>query len=104
MYAIRSYYEYRLRMLNGCNSRFLILKFENPDVKVWQIGAEGGFLPAPILLNDHLYPGSDQYPEGAATDGATVLMALAERADLIVDFSAAAGTTFKLLNLGPDEP
>jgi spore coat protein A len=88
---------YRFRFLNGCNSRFLILQFEHPGVEVWQIGAEGGFLPAPVRLNDYPYPGS---PGG----GATVLMALAERADLIVDFSAAAGTSFRLLNLGPDEP
>ena len=88
---------YRLRFLNGCNSRFLILQFEHPGVEVWQIGAEGGFLPAPVRLNDHPYPGS-------TGGGATVLMALAERADLIVDFSAAAGTSFRLLNLGPDEP
>jgi len=88
---------YRFRMLNGCQSRFLILQFEHPGVEVWQIGAEGGFLPAPVRLNDHPYPGS-------TGGGATVLMALAERADLIVDFSAAAGTSFRLLNLGPDEP
>jgi len=88
---------YRFRMLNGCNSRFLILQFEHPGVEVWQIGAEGGFLPEPVRLNDHPYPGS-------TGGGATVLMALAERADLIVDFSAAAGTSFRLLNLGPDEP
>jgi FtsP/CotA-like multicopper oxidase with cupredoxin domain len=88
---------YRLRLLNGCNSRFLILQFENPDVEVYQIGADGGFLPAPIKLNDHPYPGS-------SGGGATVLLALAERADIIVDFSNAAGTSFKMLNLGPDEP
>ena len=88
---------YRFRLLNGCNSRFLILQFDHPGVEVWQIGAEGGFLPAPVRLNDHRYPGS-------TGDGATVLLALAERADLIVDFSAAAGTSFRLLNLGPDEP
>jgi spore coat protein A len=88
---------YRFRLLNGCNSRFLILQFEHPGVEVWQIGAEGGFLPAPVRLNDHPYPGS-------TGGGATVLMALAERADIIVDFSAAAGTSFRLLNLGPDEP
>ena len=87
---------YRFRFLNGCNSRFLILQFDHPGVEVWQIGAEGGFLPAPVRLNDHPYPGS--------TGGATVLLALAERADLIVDFSAAAGTSFRLLNIGPDEP
>jgi spore coat protein A len=88
---------YRFRLLNGCNSRFLILQFEHPGVEVWQIGAEGGFLPAPVRLNDHPYPGS-------TGGGATVLLALAERADIIVDFSAAAGTSFRLLNLGPDEP
>jgi FtsP/CotA-like multicopper oxidase with cupredoxin domain len=88
---------YRFRLLNGCNSRFLILQFENPGVDVWQIGAEGGFLPAPVRLNDHPYP-------GAGGGGATVLMAPAERADIIVDFSAAAGTSFRLLNVGPDEP
>jgi spore coat protein A len=88
---------YRFRLLNGCNSRFLILQFEHPGVDVWQIGAEGGFLPEPVRLNDHPYPGS-------TGGGATVLMGLAERADLIVDFSAAADTSFRLLNLGPDEP
>jgi len=88
---------YRFRFLNGCNSRFLILQFEHPGVKVWQIGAEGGFLPAPVLLNNHSYPGS-------TGGGATILLALAERADVIVDFSGAAGTTFRLLNIGPDEP
>ena len=88
---------YRFRLLNGCDSRFLILQFDHPGVEVWQIGAEGGFLPAPVRLNDHPYPGS-------TGGGATVLMGLAERADVIVDFSAAAGTSFRLLNLGPDEP
>jgi len=88
---------YRFRLLNGCNSRFLILQFSDPRVEVWQIGAEGGFLPAPIRLNDTPYPGT--------SGGATVLMALAERADVIVDFTnVPAGTSVRMLNLGPDEP
>ena len=42
---------YRFRMLNGCQSRFLILDFASiPGVEVWQIGNEGGFLPAPVNL------------------------------------------------------
>jgi FtsP/CotA-like multicopper oxidase with cupredoxin domain len=88
---------YRFRLLNGCNSRFLILQFEHPDVDVWQLGTEGGFLPAPLRLNDHPHPGS-------TGGGATVLLGPAERADVIVDFTAAAATSFQLLNLGPDEP
>jgi bilirubin oxidase len=76
---------YRFRFLNGCNSRFLILRFDN-DLPFWQIGAEGGFLPAPVELP-------------------RLLMAPAERADVIVDFThVRAGTWITLLNLGPDEP
>ena len=76
---------YRFRFLNGCNSRFLILRFDN-DLPFWQIGTEGGFLPAPVQLNQ-------------------LLMGLAERADVIVDFTnVPVGTQIILQNLGPDEP
>ncbi|MFD2184773.1 multicopper oxidase family protein [Rhodoplanes azumiensis] len=77
---------YRLRILNACNSRVLILRFADPKVEVWQIGTEGGFLRAPVKLRD-------------------VLLAPAERADLIVDFSRLApGSRVTLRNLGPDAP
>jgi FtsP/CotA-like multicopper oxidase with cupredoxin domain len=93
--------KYRLRFLNGCNSRFLILKFSNPDVEVYQIGAEQGFLPTPISLNAFTYP-QRTVP---LNNNAYILMALAERADTIVDFSTLApGTQVELLNIGPDEP
>ncbi|MDH3900699.1 MAG: copper oxidase, partial [Gammaproteobacteria bacterium] len=69
---------YRLRLLNGCNSRFLWLKFDDDDVEVYQIGAEQGFLPAPMNMNALDLDGSG--------DGkAQILMGLAERADVIVD-------------------
>jgi FtsP/CotA-like multicopper oxidase with cupredoxin domain len=77
---------YRFRVLNGCNSRFLILKFSDPDLIFWQIGADGGFLPAPVPLSQ-------------------LLMAPAERADVIVDFTALpVGAEIILQNVGPDEP
>ncbi|OGN80655.1 MAG: bilirubin oxidase [Chloroflexi bacterium GWB2_54_36] len=76
---------YRFRFLNGCNSRFLILQ-NDAGLPFHQIGAEGGFLPAPVALNQ-------------------LLMAPAERADVIMDFSGLPeGTVVTLLNLGPDEP
>jgi FtsP/CotA-like multicopper oxidase with cupredoxin domain len=86
---------YRFRLLNGCNSRFLILKIAanlrtpspaHPALPFWQIGTEGGFLPAPVRLNQ-------------------LLIGLAERADVIVDFThLRVGTELYLSNVGPDEP
>jgi len=82
---------YRFRLLNGCNSRFLILDFSNiTGVEVWQIGAEGGFLPAPLNVT--------------ALNGGKLLMGPAERADVIVDFTTVPLGSYILTNLGPDEP
>ena len=82
---------YRLRFLNGCQSRFLILDFNQiPGVEVWQIGNEGGFLAAPVNLT-------------AAHDN-RLLMGLAERADVIVDFANVPAGNYLLANVGPDEP
>jgi bilirubin oxidase len=77
---------YRFRFLNGCNSRFLILELSEPGLRFWQIGAEGGFLPAPVELS-------------------RLLMSPAERADVIVDFSELpVGAEVVLRNLAPDAP
>ena len=82
---------YRLRFLNGCQSRFLIIDFSTiPGVEVWQIGNEGGFLANPVNLT--------------AVNGNHLLMGLAERADLIVDFTNVPVGRYVLGNLGPDEP
>jgi spore coat protein A len=86
---------YRFRLLNGCNSRFLILKIVSDAlasrpataaVPFWQIGSEGGFLPNPVRLDQ-------------------LLMSPAERADVIVDFTGVPeGTELYLINEAPDEP
>lgn len=76
---------YRLRLLNGCQSRFLILRMSDGR-SFWQIGAEGGMLPRPVELD-------------------RLLIAPAERADVIVDFAGLPpGTRIVLENVGPDEP
>jgi spore coat protein A, manganese oxidase len=82
---------YRFRFLNGCQSRFLILDFGGiPGVEVWQIGNEGGFLAAPVnITGDHEN---------------RLLMGLAERADVIVDFTDVPDGNYVLGNVGPDEP
>jgi len=82
---------YRFRFLNGCQARFLILDFAAiPGVEVWQIGNEGGFLAAPVNITD--------------VANQRLLMGLAERADLIVDFTNVPVGNYVLGNVGPDEP
>jgi spore coat protein A len=76
---------YRFRILNGCEARFLLLKLSN-GMPFHQIGSEGGLLPGVATQNE-------------------LLIAPAERADVIVDFSGVeAGTDILLLNVGPDAP
>jgi len=86
---------YRFRLLDGTDGRFLMLKLVMGDPTVrpavpalsfWQIGTEGGFLPAPVMLDQ-------------------ILMGPAERADVIVDFTGLpVGSEIYLINEGPDEP
>ncbi|MFC5789943.1 multicopper oxidase family protein [Agromyces tardus] len=82
---------YRFRFLNGCQARFLILDFNAiPGVEVWQIGNEGGFLAEPVdLTTNH---------------GNRLLLGLAERADVVVDFTNVPGGEYVLANVGPDVP
>ena len=114
---------YRFRLLNGCNSRFLNLalvypKVGDPKAKVKelpfiQIGAEQGFLPqaveiltgfATLLAGDGSKPSPAQRVPAAEPQQA-LLMGLAERADVIVDFSGLPdGTRVRMINTAPDAP
>src|SRR5438876_214941 len=78
--------QYRLRLLNGSNSRFyrLVLLDEQGKVtldKITQIGTDGGLLGRPVAV---------------PRDG--LILAPAERADLIVDFRALRGQRLTLVN------
>jgi spore coat protein A, manganese oxidase len=78
---------YRLRILNASNSRFFHLYFnlaKTPQdiaslVSFSQIGSDGGLLPQSVKLQK-------------------LLLGPAERADLVLDFSAAKGKTVTLTN------
>jgi spore coat protein A, manganese oxidase len=88
--------KYRFRIVNGSNARFyhvrLVAEGGTGTLPFVQIGADEGFLPRPVTLND-------------------LLMAPAERFDVIVDFSKCpTGQTFVLTNdalapypFGPDD-
>jgi bilirubin oxidase len=82
--------KYRFRILNGSDSRFFILSFGNPTsplVYFKVIGNDGGFVVGPPIVLERL------------------LVAPAERYDVVVDFSdVPPGTQIILRNSGPDSP
>ncbi len=115
---------YRFRLLNGCNSRFLNLALiynEDPEDDVpqlgelpfIQIGAEQGFLPQAVEIMTGFatpLPGDGTRPKkrtrvAAADPQQALLMSLAERADVIVDFSDLDdGSIVTMINTAPDAP
>jgi spore coat protein A len=83
---------YRFRILNGCNARILNLdivapknRTASPGPKMVQIGAEGGLWDAPVPVKQ-------------------LVLAPAERADVIVDFSKLKGATLLMTNQQPPKP
>lgn len=74
---------YRFRILNGSNARFYRLKLSGKKMSIIQIGSDGGLFNAPVQL-----------PE--------LLLAPGERADVLIDFRAAApGDLITLTNDAP---
>jgi FtsP/CotA-like multicopper oxidase with cupredoxin domain len=68
-----------------------------------QLGTEGGFLPKPVVLtNKPIGWNGDQtnFDMGVVNKG-TLILGPAERADVVVDFSAFAGQTLILYNDSP---
>ena len=76
--------KYRLRLLNGSDSRAYIFGFSN-GASFFQIGTDDGKLNSPVPMTQ-------------------LTMMPGERAEVIVDFSAMNGQTVTLLNTGTDEP
>jgi FtsP/CotA-like multicopper oxidase with cupredoxin domain len=103
---------YRLRLLNGCNSRFLnlALAVNGQEIPFYQIGAEQGFLPQVVRIQTGeqvILPGNGTYPPANPDpeDPTALLMGLAERADVIVDFSGLPdGAVVTMTNTAPDAP
>jgi PKD repeat protein/FtsP/CotA-like multicopper oxidase with cupredoxin domain len=68
-----------------------------------QIGTEGGFLPAPVVIPPQpiTYVSDPTRFDFGNADKHSLLLAAAERADVIVDFSQYAGKTLILYNDAP---
>ncbi len=109
---------YRFRLLNGSNSRFLNLSLftlnrrGNPssEIPFYQIGAEQGLLPQVVEIRtgkaSPLTPGRSSWTRvNAPFADQALLMGLAERADVLVDFRGLKnGTVVRMLNTAPDAP
>jgi len=85
---IQPYFEveprrYRFRILDGGPSRFYQLFLTDQDtntaIPFWQVSNDGNLLPKPLKVNN-------------------LVLAVAERADIVVDFSQWAGKTLYLEN------
>ncbi len=116
---------YRLRLLNACNARFLNLQLyvadgsedgitlspagvptnlpalcdpTNPGeaANVLQIGTEGGFLPRPALI-----PTNVPINPAVVPARGSLVVAPAERPDVLIDFSAHEGQSIILYNDAP---
>ena len=107
---------YRFRFLNACQARFLNLQlyvadasrdgitYSNQGVPLnaagpgfFVIGTEGGFLPSPVSV-----PGKQPFNPAMLMNGLpNMLLAPAERADFVVDFSGLAGKSVILYTDAP---
>ena len=127
---------YRFRVLNACNARFMNLQLyemtNDPDginlqpvgsefdpngnrvlapmnpagPPIYQIGTEGGFLPAPVVFNSPPRPigyqsAASPYSTLGNVNRYSLLLAPGERADIVIDFANMAGKTFVLYSDSP---
>ncbi len=107
---------YRFLLLNGSQSRFFHLQlyyesaqnpgepdFGKPGPAFIQIGSEGGLLPSPVVLNSPPVQIPVDCQGNVNPDGPfNLLLAPAERADLVVDFSSVpSGAKLILYNDAP---
>ncbi|GAA0706368.1 multicopper oxidase [Paraclostridium ghonii] len=75
---------YRFRILNGSNARFYNL-YLTEEMTFTQIGSDGGYLPEPVELS-------------------RILIAPAERVDILIDFSKCSGGEMIILQNDADAP
>jgi spore coat protein A len=74
---------YRFRILNACNARILNLGIGG--AQVWQIGGDAGMFDVPVPVKQ-------------------LVLAPAERADVLVDFRRSAGLNLVMKNNAPPPP
>ncbi|HRV94651.1 MAG TPA: hypothetical protein P5526_21005, partial [Anaerolineae bacterium] len=89
---------YRLRLLNGCDSRFLAIQF-------FEVPANATSFDGTIQQLDFTVIGSDQGLASSPTTVNTLLFETGSRYDIILDFSqVGSGNRVIMKNIGGDEP
>lgn len=106
---------YRFHILNGCNSRMLVLRLSPglpgtplvapdssvlaPNLPIFQIGGDAGFLPQVVTLRGTL---TGEPPVASSKD--FLVLAPGERADVVIDFSGWNDTALYLSNHADETP
>ena len=89
---------YRLHLLNGTDSRFMVVRFRPVPAGATDLSAAGDPLPFYVI-------GSDQGLASAATQTELLISEPGSRYDIVVDFSQVPfGTRIIMENLGGDAP
>jgi len=90
---------YRMRLLNGTDSRFLVVRFRAVAAGATDLASAGAALPFDVI-------GSDQGLAGAAMSMDTLVFEPGSRYDVVFDFSdpALAGKRIIMENIGGDSP
>jgi FtsP/CotA-like multicopper oxidase with cupredoxin domain len=89
---------YRLRLLNGCDSRFLVVRFrEAASPTSTDLAMAGPPIPFQVI-------GSDQGLASSPTTTDTLVVETGSRYDVLFDFGALNGKRIIMENIGGDTP
>jgi spore coat protein A len=88
---------YRLRLLNGCDSRYMFVQFVQVPEGETDLTNAGEPLPFYVI-------GKDQGLASSPTSMDTLLVSPGARADVVFDFGGLKYSRIIMKNVGPDEP
>ncbi|HUT17807.1 MAG TPA: multicopper oxidase domain-containing protein [Anaerolineae bacterium] len=88
---------YRLHLLNGTDSRFMVIRFRQVPAGATDLADAGAPLPFHVI-------GSDQGLASAATETIQLLSEPGSRYDIVFDFKGLQGQRIIMENIGGDEP
>jgi len=88
---------YRMRLLNGTDSRFMVVRFRAAPLGATDLSNAGAPIPFWVI-------GSDQGLASAATSTDTLVIEPGGRYDVVFDFSQLQGQRIIMENIGGDAP